>query len=207
MRCSRLASAARLSAAAVTFSRVIADIRALTSEMSRSVLEIRRRWIAMSCSADSALARRASRSRSASSPRGQFLAAGDLLARERQPLLLQLRLHLHLLQFAAQLAQAGARLYGFRVEPLDLALRLGARGLGFGAQLRHCLLADIARRGISGDLDLGEFRTAFDAIALLDLHARNESGGRCGCANETLVGDEPARDRGLARVAGDRHEN
>ena len=67
--------------------------------------------------------------------------------------------------------------------------------------------ADIARRGISSDLDLGELRTPFDAVALHDPHARNESGGRCGGANETLVGDEPARDRGLARVAGDGNEN
>ena len=105
----------------------------------------------------------------------QLLAAGGLLAGERKPLVLQLGLHPHLLQLAAEFSQARERLSGFRVEPLDLGLRLGARGLGLGAQLRHGLLADIAGGGLGGDLDLGELRTPLDAVSLLHSHLRAQS--------------------------------
>jgi hypothetical protein len=66
-----------------------------------------------------------------------------------------------------------------------------ARAASASPQLRHRLLADIARRGVGRDPDLGELRPQLDAVSLLDSHAQD------GPADDAVARIRPDRERAI----------
>ena len=139
-------------------------------------------------------------------PGRNVLAARQLLAGALEALLLQRGLSLDLLQFDAQVHQAGQGLLGFRVEPLDPRAGALARGLRLGAQLLRHHLADIAGGGLAPDPDLRQPGAAFHDISFLDADGLDGARGDGGCPDQALVGNEPAGDRRLARIGCHRSE-